>query len=129
MTSASAGSGTLREVSSSGRRVDDQARNRRTALLAGVFFIITFVASIPAGLFLYNDVLDHANFIVGAGGDFRVQLGALLEVITVIANIGTAVVPFPILKRQNEGVALGYVASRIVESTVIAVGIIASLRS
>ena len=61
------------------------------------------------------------------GGDFRVQLGALLEVITVIANIGTAVVLFPILKRQNEGVALGYVASRIVESTVIAVGIVSLL--
>jgi Domain of unknown function (DUF4386) len=55
-------------------------------------------------------VLNDANYIVGAGADTRVALGALLEVILIIANVGTAVVLFPILKRQNEALALGYVS-------------------
>jgi Domain of unknown function (DUF4386) len=99
---------------------------RRTALIAGIFFALTFIASIPAVL-LYDPVLNDADFIVGGGADTRVSLGAFFEVILVIANIGTAIVLFPILKRQNEAVALGYVAARIVESTIIAVGIISLL--
>lgn len=100
---------------------------RRTSLLAGLFFIVTFVASIPAALFLYKDVLKDANFVIGAGGDTRVYAGAFLEVITVIANIATAVVLFPIVKRASESVALGYVASRTLESTLIVVGLISLL--
>jgi hypothetical protein len=96
-------------------------------LLAGLFFILTFVASIPAALFLYKDVLKDANFVVGGGGDTKVYLGAFLEIITVIANIATAVVLFPIVKRASESVALGYVASRTVESTLIVVGLISLL--
>jgi hypothetical protein len=100
---------------------------RRTAFVAGVLFIITFVTSIPAALVLYTPVLDHVNYIVGAGADNRIALGALLEMILIIANIGTAVVLFPILKRQNEGLALGYVTARLMESTFIAVGILSLL--
>ena len=100
--------------------------NRRTALVTGVFFIITIIAAIP-GLVLYGPVLDDPDYILGAGADTRVALGALFEVITAIAIIGTAVTLFPILKRQNEGVALGYVAARVLESTVIVVGIISLL--
>jgi hypothetical protein len=100
---------------------------RRTAFVAGVLFIITFVTSIPAALVLYAPVLDHANYIVGAGADARVALGAFLELLLIIANIGTAVVLFPILKRQNEGLALGYVTARIVESAFIAVGVLSVL--
>jgi Domain of unknown function (DUF4386) len=98
---------------------------RRTALIAGALFLITFV-SIPA-LLLYDPILNHAGYIVGAGADTRIALGALLEFITLVANIGTAVVLFPILKRQNEAVSLGYVGSRVVESTLIAVGIVSLL--
>lgn len=97
--------------------------NRRTALVAGIFFVLTFLASIPT-LVLYNPVLKDANYIFGAGADARISFGAALEIILVIANIGTAVTLFPILKRQNEGAALGYVASRVLESTVIVVGIV-----
>jgi len=97
---------------------------RRTALIAGVLFLITFVASIPAALVLYTPVLDHANYVIGAGADTRIAFGALLEMIVILANIGTAVVLFPILKRQNETLSLGYVAARIVESVFIAVGIL-----
>ncbi len=97
--------------------------HRRTSLIAGIFFAFTFIFSIPALLF-YDPLLNHVDYIVGAGADTRVAFGALFEIIVVISNIATAVVLFPILKRQNETVSLGYVASRIVESTIIAVGII-----
>ena len=97
---------------------------RRTASLTGWLFIITFVASIPAFFIFYEPVLDHPNYIVGAGADNRIALGALLEMIVIIANIGTAVVLFPILKRQNESLALGYVTARVMESVFIAVGIL-----
>jgi hypothetical protein len=94
---------------------------RKITLVTGVLFVITFIASIPA-LVLYGPVLTNADYIVGA--DTRVLWGAFLEVILAIACIGTAVTLFPILKRQNEAVALGYVAARVVESTIIVVGIV-----
>jgi hypothetical protein len=100
---------------------------RRTALIAGVLFVITFVVSIPAALVLYTPVLDHTNYIIGAGADTRIALGALLEMILIVANIGTAVVLFPILKRQSERLALGYVMARVMESAFIAVGILSLL--
>jgi hypothetical protein len=100
---------------------------RRTSFIAGVLFIITFVTSIPAALVLYTPVLDDANFILGAGADGGVALGAFLEVLLIVANVGTAVVLFPVLKRQNEALALGYVGARLVECTFIAIGIVSLL--
>ena len=100
---------------------------RKVSLIAGWLFIITFIASIPAALFLYTPVLDDARYIVGAGADNRIAFGALLEMILIVANIGTAVVLFPILKRQNESLALGYVTARVMESAFIAVGILSLL--
>jgi hypothetical protein len=99
---------------------------RKTALIAGVLFLITFVVSIAA-LLLYAPVLHPATYIVGPGADGRVRLGAACELILIIANIGSAVVLFPILKRQHEGLALGYVTARIAESTFIAIGIVSLL--
>jgi Domain of unknown function (DUF4386) len=100
---------------------------RRTSFITGVLFIITFVTSIPAALVLYTPVLDDANYILGTGADTGVALGALLEVLLIIANVGTAVALFPILKRQNEPLALGYVTARVIESTFIAIGIVSVL--
>jgi hypothetical protein len=97
---------------------------RRTAFVAGLLFIITFVVSIPAALVLYTPVLDHPGSIVGAGADSRIALGAFLEMILIVANIGSAVVLFPILRRQNEALSLGYVTARVMESAFIAVGIL-----
>jgi hypothetical protein len=94
------------------------------ARVTGVLFLITFVTSIPAALFLYNPVLDNARYIVGAGADTRIALGAFLEMILIVANIGTAVALFPILKRQNEALSLGYVTARLVECAFIAVGLL-----
>lgn len=101
---------------------------RRTAFITGLLFIITFITAIPAALILYTDVLDNVSEYIGGGGeDMAVPLGALLEMILIIANIGTALWLFPILKRQHEALALGYVAARIVECAFIAVGLLSLL--
>jgi hypothetical protein len=100
---------------------------RRTAFIAGLLFVITFVASIPAALWLYTPVLDHARYILGAGADTRIALGAFLEMILIVANVGSAVVLFPILKRQNEALSLGYVTARVIESVFIAIGLVSLL--
>ena len=90
--------------------------------IAGLWFIGTFVFSIPAVL-LYDPVLNDADYIFGGGLDARISLGALFEILLAISNIATAVVFFPVLKRVNEAVALGYVASRIMESAIIVTGL------
>jgi hypothetical protein len=97
--------------------------NRRTALIAGLFFAGTIIFSIPAAL-LYDPVLNDSDYILGEGTGTQIALGAFLEVLTAICNIATAVVLFPILRRVNEAVALGYVALRIVEGTIIVIGLI-----
>jgi hypothetical protein len=100
---------------------------RTIATVTGLLFLITFITSIPAAFVFYPPVLTDPNYIVSVGADIGVKLGALLEVILVVANIGTAVVLYPLVKRQNETVALGYVTARVVESTFIAVGIFSLL--
>jgi hypothetical protein len=94
------------------------------ARVTGVLFLITYLTSIPALFVFYAPVLKDPGYITGAGPDTSVLLGAFLEVLLIIANIGTTVALFPILKRQNEVLALGYVTARLVESGFIAVGIL-----
>src|SRR3712207_447 len=97
------------------------------ARVFGVLFLITFITSIPA-FFFYAPVLDDPNYIVGAAGaDTSVSFGAFLELLLIIANIGTAVVLFSILRRQNEILILGYVTARVIECVFIAVGILSLL--
>jgi hypothetical protein len=97
--------------------------SRKTALRAGVFFLLTEVTAI-AGLILYGPVLDNPDYIVSAAGqDSKVLLGALFEVLLVIAIIGTAATLFPIIRRQNERIARAYRAVRYLEAAVIFVGI------
>ena len=101
--------------------------DQKRARVFGVLYLITFVTSIPA-LLLYEPVLrDPVSYIAGAGHDNRILFGAFLELLLIIANIGTAVVIFPIVKRQSEELALGYVTARIFECTFILVGIISVL--
>ena len=100
---------------------------RKVSLITGVAFLITFAASIPAAFYFYAPMLDNADYILGAGADTRIGWGAVLEVILVVANVATAVALFPVVKRQNEGLALGYVAARTFESAMIAVGLIAMM--
>ena len=93
---------------------------RKTALVAGLLYLLTFV-SIPT-LALYGSVHDP-NYILGPGPDTAVLLGGVLEVIVALAGIGTAVVLFPVLKRQNEAAALGLVGSRVLEAAGILAGV------
>src|SRR5437773_2804375 len=93
---------------------------RKTALVAGALYLLTFV-SIPT-LFLYVPVHDP-RYIVGPGPDTNVILGGILEMIVALAGIGTAVALYPVLKRQNEGVALGFVGSRVLEASTIFAGV------
>jgi hypothetical protein len=99
---------------------------RRTALIFGLLYLATFVFSI-AGVLLYNNVLHPAKFMAGTGGDTRVRLGAVCEVFLIIANIGTALVVYPIFRRQYRVLSLGYVTARLMESTFIAIGIVSYL--
>jgi hypothetical protein len=97
------------------------------ARVTGVLFLITYITSIPAQLVLYVPVLTDPNYIVGSGADTSVRLGAFLEVILIISGIGTAVVVWPVLKRVNEILALGFVTARLVECAFIAVGLLSLL--
>jgi hypothetical protein len=100
------------------------AEDQRNARIFGVLFIITFLTSIPA-LALFQPVLDDpAAYIAGDGKDSQIYLGAFLELLLIIANVGTAVVLYPIVRRQNDVLAIGYVAARVIECVFIAGGII-----
>jgi len=99
---------------------------RRTALVTGVLFLITYATSIPAKFYFYAPMFDD-DYVLGPGADQQLLWGALLEVVLVVANIGTAVVLFPILKRQSEALALGFVGARIIESVFISVGVLSVL--
>jgi hypothetical protein len=101
--------------------------DQKRARVFGVLYLLTFATSIPA-LLLYQTVLDHpVSYIAGGEHDTQVLFGAFLELLLIITGIGTAVVIFPIVRRQNEELALGYVTARIVECTFILVGIVAML--
>jgi hypothetical protein len=101
--------------------------DQKRARAFGVLYLITFVTSISAAL-LYSPVLDDpVGYIAGAGHDKRILFGALLELLLIIANIGTAVVIVPIMRRLNEELEIGYVTARLFECTFILVGIVSVL--
>jgi hypothetical protein len=102
---------------------------RKIATLTGWLMVVTFVTSIPAYFIFYAPVRDNPDYITGAGADptASVALGAVLELILIIANVGTAVVPYALFKRYSQSLALGYVAARLVECTFIAIGILSLL--
>src|SRR3954462_14344945 len=100
---------------------------RKLATITGVLWIITFITSISAVL-LYDPLLNDPAFILGAGGgDARIFIGATLELLLIIANIATSVLPFTLFKRYSERLALGYVPARLTECGFIAVGIVSVL--
>jgi hypothetical protein len=98
---------------------------RKTALVAGIFYLITFI-SIPT-LALYGPVKNHRDWILSSGSNTAVLVGAFLEVIVALACVGTAVTLYPVVKRQNEGFALGFVTTRVLEAGMIFTGVISLL--
>ena len=101
--------------------------DQKRARVFGVLFLITFVASIPA-LALFQPVLDDpVGYIAGGGDDNRIILGALLELLLILANIGTAVVLYPDRQATERRARAGLRTARILECTFILVGIVAVL--
>jgi hypothetical protein len=100
---------------------------RKTALIGGGLYLITFISSIPAAFFLLAPVLDNPDYIIGSGNDTQVLLGCFLDLINAFACIGTAVALYPVVKRQNGSAALGFVTSRVMEAAIIVIGAVSLL--
>lgn len=120
------GTGARGPLASSGLRKDTvMTTTRRLALIAGIFYLLTFAFSIPA-FFLYEPVLTDPAYIVSDGGyDTQIVLGAVLEMLTALAGIGTAVAVYPVVRRQSEAASLGFVTTRLFEAAVMIVGVLA----
>ena len=99
---------------------------RKTALVGGLFYLITFQPRSPP-CSSSDPVLNDPNYILGSGADTQVLWGAVLELVIALAGIGTAVALFPVVKRQSEALALGFVTTRIVEAAVIFIGVVSLL--
>ncbi len=95
----------------------------------GWFFLATFVFSIPAYFIGYAKMLDNPSAITGGGPDISsgIAAAAASEVLLIVANVGTAVLAYPVLKRESEMGAVGYVAARLCEAMFIAIGIVSAL--
>ena len=99
---------------------------RRTALVAGLLYLATFVAGIPPS-FLYGPVLNDPSAVLTAGNDGQILWGVFLDLVTAMAGIGTAVALFSVVKRQHEGAALGFVTTRVIEGAVIFIAALSML--
>lgn len=106
------------------RRMDSM---RTIALAGGVLYLITFVASIPQ-LKLFAKMVDNPEgYVTGHGSNTAVLWGSWLEVVTALAGIGTAVVLYPVTRRISKAAAIGFITSRVVEATLILVGVVSVL--
>ena len=99
---------------------------RRTAFLGGALYVLTFLSSIPA-VALIGPVLNDPRYVLGPGADTQVLWGAVLDIVNPIAAVGTAVVLYPVVRRQNQALALGFVASRLLEAATLMVGVLSVL--
>src|SRR6476620_6990377 len=91
---------------------------RQTALVAGILYLITFLSSIPA-VFLLGPVLNDPNFIIGGVGAGSVRLGALFDIVNCLTALASAVALYAVMRRQHQGFAIGFVASRLFEAAVL----------
>jgi hypothetical protein len=100
---------------------------RKYSFATGLFYLITFAASIPAAFYFLTPVLNDPNYIVSSGADTRVVIGCLLDAVNALAAIATAVAFYPVARRLNESLALGFVTTRMFEAAVIMVGVVSLL--
>jgi hypothetical protein len=105
--------------------VEDREHFQNMARLTGLLFLITFATSIPPVVWFYAPALGDPAFVLGGSFDPGIAWGALFELVLIIANIGTALTLYPVLRKYNEALSLGYVAARLTECGFIAMGIIA----
>lgn len=106
---------------------DQGRREQLLARVTGLLFLVTFAASIPPVLSFYVPALSDPKFVLGGDFDTGVSLGALFELVLILANVGTALTLYPVLRRHSEVLSLGYLSARLTESGFIAVGIVALL--
>lgn len=99
---------------------------RRAAFASGIFYLVTFAASIPAALML-APVLGDPGYVVGPGADRQIVVACLLDLVNALAAVGSAVAVFSVIRRQHEGLALGFVTTRMFEAATIVVGIVSLL--
>jgi hypothetical protein len=102
----------------------DPMRNHARA--AGIFYLLTFVSSIPA-LALLSPILHNADYVTSAGHDTRVLWGCLLDSVNALTAVGSAVALYPVVKRRNASMALGFVTSRLIEGAVVMIGVVSLL--
>jgi len=99
---------------------------RKTALVAGILYLLTFASSIPAALLL-GSALSDPNYILGAGADGGVRAAALFDIVNGLTAIGTAVALYSVVRRQHEGFAIGFVSARVFEAAILFIGIVSVL--
>ena len=101
--------------------------NRKTAIIVGVLFITATVTALLSFGFI-GPILDDPDYLINVSANKNQMLiGVLFELILAGAVVGIAVFMFPILKKHNEALALGYVGARIFEGLIIIVGSISYL--
>ena len=99
---------------------------RRSAFYGGLFYLITFASSIPA-VFLLRPLLNDSHYIISSGADTQVVWGTILDLVNALTAVGSAVALYPVMKRQSQSMALGFVSTRMFEAAVIAIGVISLL--
>jgi hypothetical protein len=99
---------------------------RKTALAGGILYLLTFLGSIPAAI-LVGPAISGPNYVLGSGADQQVTLGLVLELVNVISCFGCAVALFSVIRREHEGLAVGYLATRLFEAATITIGIVSLL--
>src|SRR5215470_4077076 len=100
--------------------------SRKLAIAAGLCFLVSDFPAFAA-VILYTPILNNIKYIVGSSPDASVLLGAFFELIVAFAVVGTAVTLFPVVRRQNEAVAMGYIGLRTLEAGIIAIGVVSLL--
>lgn len=100
---------------------------RKAALIAGLAYIGTFVFSIPVKFGLWKDAIDNPDFVLGAGSDAGVRVGAVFEILTALTCVATAVALYGVAKRYSVRSALGFVTTRVMEASIIFVGLFSVL--
>jgi hypothetical protein len=100
---------------------------RNNARAAGIFYILTFASSVPAAFYFLSPILDDPHTVLGAGQDTRVNIGCLLDVVNALTAVASAVAVYPVVKRQNQSLALGFVTSRMFEAAVVMMGVVSLL--
>jgi hypothetical protein len=99
---------------------------RKIAFFGGLFYLLTFASSIPA-VFLLSPVINDANYIIGAGADTQVVWGTVLDLVNALTAVGSAVALYPMMRRQSQSMALGFVTTRMFEAAVVAIGVVSLL--